>query len=143
MENRVDQRDPFVVIRIIFTRRDSQRLLTAWQTKVFESSVAMGKIDQETVDLMLSRLHSGFGVDNSVYVPPHDRAGLERLAQYILRCPFSLARVVRLTDDGSVIYRAERDHCRRFPGAASGDLRGGPRRNFQVFSALDFLAEVT
>jgi len=60
-----------------------------------------------------------------------------------LRCPFSLARVVRVTDDSSVIYRAERDHCRRFPGAASGDLRGGPRRNFQVFSALDFLAEVT
>ena len=87
--------------------------------------------------------HSGFSVDNSVYVPPHDTAGLERLAQYILRCPFSLARVVRLTDDGSVIYRAERDHCRRFPGAASADLRGGPRRNFQVFSALDFLAEVT
>ena len=42
-----------------------------------------------------------------------------------------------------MIYRAEKDHCRRFPGAASRDLRGGPKRNFQVFSALDFLAEVT
>ena len=38
---------------------------------------------------------------------------------------------------------AEQDQCRRFPGASSADLRGGPRRNFQVFSALDFLAEVT
>jgi len=65
------------------------------------------------------------------------------MAQYILRCPFSLARVVLLTEDGSVIYRAEKDHCLRFPGPASGDLRGGPRRNFQVFSALDFLAELT
>jgi hypothetical protein len=65
------------------------------------------------------------------------------LAEYILRCPFSLARVVRLTDDGSVIYRAEKDHCRRFPGPGSRDLRGGPKRNFQIFSALDFLAEVT
>ena len=83
MENRVDQRDPFVVIRIIFTRRDSQRLLTTWQTKVFELFVATGKIDQETVDQMLSWPHSGFSVDNSVYVPPHDREGLERLAQYI------------------------------------------------------------
>ena len=60
-----------------------------------------------------------------------------------MRCPFSLARVVRLTDDGSVIYRSEKDHCRRFPDPASGDLRSGPRRNFQVFSALDFLAELT
>ena len=49
----------------------------------------------------------------------------------------------RLPKDGSVIYRAEKDHCRRFPGPASRDLRGGPKRNFQVFSALDFLAEVT
>ena len=48
-----------------------------------------------------------------------------------------------MTKDGSVIYRAEKDHCRRFPGPASRDLRGGPKRNFQVFSALDFLAEVT
>ena len=55
----------------------------------------------------------------------------------------SLARVVRLTADGSVIYRAEQPECRRFPGPASGDLRSGPKRNFQVFSALDFLAEVT
>jgi len=86
---------------------------------------------------------SGFSVDNSVFLPYHDKRGLERLAQYMLRCPFSLARVVRLTAEGSVIYRAEEDHCRRFPGPASGNLRGGPQRNFQVFSALDFLAEVT
>ena len=51
--------------------------------------------------------------------------------------------MVRLSEDGSVIYRAEKDHCRRFPGPASRDLRGGPKRNFQVFSVLDFLAEVT
>jgi hypothetical protein len=38
-------------------------------------------------------------VDNSVYLAPGDTFGLERLAQYILRCPFSLARVVRLTAD--------------------------------------------
>ena len=92
---------------------------------------------------MRSWEHSGFSVDNSAYLSPGETFGLERLAQYILRCPFSLARVVRLTEDGSVIYRAEKDHCRRFPGPASGDLRGGPRRNFQVFRALDFLAELT
>ena len=41
------------------------------------------------------------------------------------------------------MYRAEQDHCRRFPGPASADLRSGPHRNFQVFTALDFLAELT
>ena len=58
--------------------------------------------------------HSAFIVDNSVYLSPGHASGLERLAQYILRCPVSLARVVRLTADGSVIYRAEQDsvNCR-------------------------------
>jgi hypothetical protein len=61
----------------------------------------------------------------------------------MVRCPFSLARVVRVTESGSVIYRAEKSDCRRFPQAASADLRGGPRRNFQVFDVFDFLAELT
>ena len=124
-------------------RSDKQLLLTTWQNKVFELFLAKGKIDQQTVDQMRSWPHSGFSVDDSVYLPPGDTFGLRRLAEYILRCPFSLARVVRLTDDGSVIYRSEKDHCRPFPGPATADLRGGPKRNFQVFSALDFLAEVT
>ena len=118
-------------------------MLATWQTKVFDLLVAAEKIDRQTVDEMRSWAHSGFSVDNSVYLSPGDTFGLERLAQYILRCPFSLSRVVRLSDEGSVIYRAEQDHCCRFPGPASPVLRGGPRRNFQVFTALDFLAELT
>jgi hypothetical protein len=111
--------------------------------KVFQLFIEEGKIDRETGDQMRGWPHSDCSVDNSIYLAPHDTSGLQRLAEYILRCPFSLARVVRLTDDGSVIYRAEKDHCRRFPGPASAALRGGPKRNFQVFCALDFLAEVT
>ncbi|MDA7903326.1 transposase [Mariniblastus sp.] len=128
---------------ICLPRIETKRLLAAWQNNVFALFLAENKIDQKTVDQMRSWPHSGFSVDNSVYLSPNDSAGLERLAQYILRCPFSLARVVRLTNDGSVVYRAQQDRCRRFPGPASGDLKNGPRRNFQVFSALDFLAEVT
>ena len=122
---------------------DKQPLLAAWQDKVFDLFLAAGKIDQKTVDQMRAWPHSGFSVDNNVFLPYHDKRALERLAQYMLRCPFSLARVVRLTAEGSVIYRAEEDDCRRFPNPDSRDLRGGPKRNFQVFSALDFLAEVT
>jgi hypothetical protein len=61
----------------------------------------------------------------------------------MVRCPFSLARIVRVTESGSVVYRAEKADCRRFPMPASRDLAGGASRNFQVFSALDFLAELT
>ncbi len=102
-------------------RSESDLLLTAWQTKVFELLVAADKIDLPTVDQMRSWPHSGFSAHNSVTVSPGDTSALERLAQYILRCPFSLARLVRLTGEGSVIYRAEQGHCRRFPAPASAD----------------------
>jgi len=71
---------------------DNGLLLATWQTKVFELLLAAGKIDQQTVDEMRTWPHSGFSVDNSVYLPAYDTAALQRLAQYILRCPFSLAR---------------------------------------------------
>ncbi len=106
---------------ICLPRSETDLLLTAWQTKVFELLVAADKIDQQTVHQMRSWPHSGFSAHNSVTVSPGDTSALERLAQYMLRCPFSLARVVRLTDDGAVIYRAEQDHCRRFPAPASAD----------------------
>jgi len=61
----------------------------------------------------------------------------------MVRCPFSLGRMVRVTESGSVVYRAQKADCRRFPTPASRDLAGGASRNFQVFDALDFLAEVT
>jgi hypothetical protein len=41
------------------------------------------------------------------------------------------------------LANSEKDHCRRFPGPASPDLRSGPKRNFRVFSAWDFLAKAT
>jgi hypothetical protein len=61
----------------------------------------------------------------------------------MLRCPFSLERLIRATGQGKVIYLAEKKACRRFPKPASPDLFGGVRRNFQVFDALDFIAELT
>ena len=42
-----------------------------------------------------------------------------------------------------MIYRTGGNGLGRFPEAASEDLLAGPKRNFQVFDPLDFLAEVT
>ena len=52
-------------------------------------------------------------------------------------------RILKITPTGQVVYKAEHDGCRRFPKPASGDLKAGVSRNFQVFDPLDFLAEVT
>ena len=81
-----------------------------------------GKIDQSLVTQMLGWQHSGFGVHHAVRLEADDRAGRERLTHYMLRCPFSLERLFRVTEQGTVIYLAEKKACRRFPKPAGGDL---------------------
>ena len=44
-----------------------------------------------------------------------------------------------MTESVWMNFRIEPDNA----AGPAADLRGGPRRNFQVFSALDFVAEVT
>ena len=122
---------------------DTKRLLSVWQRKVFDLLLGEGKIDQELVDQMKAWQNSGFSVDNSVYLPAGDTSGLQRLAEYMVRCPFSLARIVRVTESCSVAYRAQKGDCRRFRTPANRDLAGVTSRNFQVFDALNFLAELT
>ena len=87
--------------------------------------------------------HSGFSVHHGVRLDAGDTAGLERLGQYLLRCPLGLQRLIKVTDQGQVLYLAQKRACRRFPRPASPDLFGGVARNFQVFDPLDFIAEVT
>jgi hypothetical protein len=67
----------------------------------------------------------------------------ERHAQYIFRGPFSLARLISITPDGKVLYKAEKDNPQRYPDPASAELLPGIRRNFQLFQPLDFLPELT
>ena len=51
--------------------------------------------------------------------------------------------MIEVTGGGKVIYKTGDNRLGRFPEAASEDLLAGPKRNFQVFDPLDFLAEVT
>ncbi|MHC4886380.1 MAG: transposase, partial [Planctomycetota bacterium] len=92
---------------------------------------------------MRSWEHTGFGFDQSVYLAAGDHKGIERLVQYMVRCPFSLARLIKVTDEGAVIYKSEKAECRPFPDSQSSALRQGIRRNFQILPVLDFIAEFT
>jgi len=87
--------------------------------------------------------HSGFSVDQSVLLTAGDQSGIERLVQYMIRCPFSLSRLVKVTDTGQVVYKAEKQKCQAFPDQNKDGIASGPRRNFQILSPLDFLAEFT
>jgi Putative transposase len=117
--------------------------LAAWQESVFALYLKEGKIEPEVVENMRSWEHSGFSVDQSVHLSAGDRAGIERLVQYMVRCPFSLSRLVKITDTGQVVYKAEKDACHAFPDPQSDNLEAGANRNFQILSPLDFLAEFT
>jgi hypothetical protein len=93
--------------------------------KVLSLLLERGKIGTDVVENIRSWKHSGFSVDKSVRIEAGDRAGLERLLRYIVRCPFSIERVIRLSDNDHVIYHAEHDDPRRFPlpqGGASVPL---------------------
>ena len=123
-------------------RRD--RALEIWRDKVFDIFFDAGLLDLETIGSMMTWKHSGFNIDTSVRIEADDRAGMQRLIEYISRCPFSLARMIKITDDGKVLYRANNPDCTRYPELGMElSLLPGMSRNYQVFDPLDFLASVT
>ncbi len=91
-----------------------------------------GLLSEERTALLLSWRHSGFSVHNGVRVEPEDQAGVERLARYILRPPFSLERM-RWSGEGEVGYRRKGGHDGR-----SAD----PREVVETFDPMDLLARV-
>ena len=109
---------------------DLERLQTAWQEAVFALYLAEDKIEPEVVENMRTWPHSGFSVDQSVYLPAGDRAGIERLVGYMTRCPFSLSRLVKVTETGQVVYKAEKDACRAFPDPQRDELARGTQAEF-------------
>lgn len=74
--------------------------LTVWEKKVFVLLLKEKKISQSLVDDMRAWKHSGFSIDKSVYLFAGDTVAIEKLVQYIVRCPFSLARMINVSDDG-------------------------------------------
>jgi hypothetical protein len=121
----------------------TEPFLKLWEQEVFALLLAEGKITDEVVQNIRSWKHSGFSVDQSVRLEAGDQEGVQRLIQYFLRCPFSQARMIEVTDVGKVIYKTEHNAVGRFPEPGEEELAAGPARNFQVFAPLDFLAEVT
>jgi hypothetical protein len=122
---------------------DIERLHAAWREAVFALYLAEEKIEPEAVENMRSWPHSGFSADQSVFLAAGDKPGIERLVQYITRCPLSLARLVKVTATGQVVYKAEKQACRAFPDPKGNELARGPKRNFQILPPLEFLAEFT
>lgn len=90
-----------------------------------------GLIDDDFIRMIMKWQHtSGFNVHNEVRIKPEDEKGIENLSQYIIRNTFSLEKLKYEEGDSLVIYRSKMTH-------------GKNKRNFQVFSPLDFIAAIT
>jgi hypothetical protein len=73
---------------------------------------------------------SGFSVHNGVRIARDDEEGKEGVAQYIIRNPFSEAKLTYREDTGMVIYKSKMTH-------------GKDKRNFLVVDAEEFIALIT
>jgi len=81
----------------------SEPFLKLWEQEVFRLLLAEGKITAEVVENIRGWQHSGFGVDQSARVEAKDAEGLQRLIEYFLRCPFSPARMIEVTEQWKVL----------------------------------------
>ena len=117
-----DDDDTFRVLPAI--RRD---LLEQWfRAEVFGLLLRQGLIAEAFVRSMLTWRHTGFSIHNAVRIRACDAEARQKLAQYMLRAPFSLEKMTYEPVSGTVIYRSR--------------LHKSLKRNFQVMPGADWLA---
>ncbi len=101
----IDQVELYDGYKKAFQLEDLNLLLLQVEGK-FGLLLAAGKITEEVVQNIGSWKHSGFSVDQSVCLETGDREAIQCLIQYFLRCPFSQARMIDVTEAGKVLYKS-------------------------------------
>jgi hypothetical protein len=101
---------------------DTSALEEAFSVSVFSLLKDKGLSDAH-IECILSWQHSGFHVYRGEQIRAGDTDGLERLAQYIIRCPIALSRMMYDRENARVLYH----------GKTTGTSKAYP--------ALDFLAQ--
>jgi len=91
--------------------------------------VKEGLLPPERAQMLLGWKHSGFCVHRSKRVQPRQREDLERLAQYIIRNPFSVEKMYPDSTTGTIIYHS--------------GMNPKIRRNFEIFTPCDVIAAIT
>jgi len=110
---------------------DLRPLAELFRVSVLKMLQKEGRLDDSFIKMIMTwRYNSGFSVHNEVRIQPGDTKGIENLAQYIIRNTFSLGKLSYFEGSGTVIYRSKMSH-------------GGNKKNFQTFSALEFIAAIT
>ena len=100
-----------------------------FRARVIAFLAEAGLLPLDRARMLRSWVHSGFQVHQSRRIAANECQDIERLAQYIVRNPFSIAQMQANRSGDSILYRS--------------GMNAKIKRNFQVFSACDFIAAVT
>jgi hypothetical protein len=100
-----------------------------FRARVIAFLVEVGLLPLDRARMLRGWVHSGFQVHQSRRIAPNECQDMERLAQYIVRNPFSVSKMQVNRSGDSILYRS--------------GMNAKIKRNFQVFSACDFIAAIT
>jgi hypothetical protein len=115
----------------VMPKVDLKPLQELFRASVLKMLLREGRIDEELITkIMRWRYVSGFSVHKGDQLARDDGDGQEALAQYIIRNPFSVEKIHYRQQSGQVIYKSKMSHGRN-------------KKNFQVFSAEEFIAAIT
>jgi len=109
---------------------DISPLENLFRAEVFRFLKKEGKITTELIQKLMAWRHSGFSIDNGVRIKKEDTKGREAIAQYIIRNVFNIKKVRFVEKTQKVIYQGRMN-------------MGKNRKNFEVYSALEFMAAIT
>ena len=97
--------------------------------RVLQMLLRERRIDEPVIRKRLGWRHSGFSLHNAVRIGSDDTEGRRALSEYILRSPFAQEKLRYQATTGSIIYLSK--------------MHPVLKRNFEVFSASDWLAALT
>jgi len=92
-------------------RGDWEQVAELLRARVLKFFAKQGKLSAQEAEKMRQWHHSGFGIHAGHRIQRDDHDGLENLAQYILRNPFSLEKMTYLPETGDVVYCSKRNHA--------------------------------
>jgi hypothetical protein len=106
-----------------------RKVLEPWfRAEVLALLRCEGLVSKALAEKMLAWRHTGFSAHNSVRVGARDVSARRRLAQYMLRAPFSLEKMSYDPVSSTVIYRSR--------------MHKTLKRNFQIMPGADWLAQL-
>lgn len=114
---------------VAFPKIDLYALELLLRHRILRMLLRERRIDETVIRKLLGWRHSGFSLHNAVRIGAADTDGRRAVADQILRSPFSFANLRYPASTGAIIYQST--------------MHPVLKRNFEVFSACDWLAVLT